>query len=62
MEKMRLSCEIDEEGFLIKAHLCTLRVMLRSLVLRGVYTLVKDVCVIVCVCLLSYVCLCGRRM
>ena len=41
-EKKRVSCDIDQRGFLTKAQLCKLRVILGSRVLRGVYTLVKD--------------------
>ena len=36
------SGEIDQKVFSIKTQLCKLRVILRSRVLRGVYTLVKD--------------------
>ena len=38
-KKMHLSCEIK---ILFKIHLCKLRVIHRSRVLRDVYTLVKD--------------------
>ena len=40
---MRSSCDIDQKVLLIKIQLCKPRVILRSRVIRGVYTLVvKD--------------------
>ena len=41
-KKITSSCKIDQFFFLIKTQLCKPRVILRSRVLRGVYTLVKD--------------------
>ena len=42
MKKYTSVRAIDQKGFLIKTQVCKLRVILRSQVLRGVYTLVKD--------------------
>ena len=44
--KIHFSCEIDRKVFLIKTRLCKLRVILRSRVLRGVYTLVTGTAVL----------------